>query len=146
MGFVRAQNHGVSAKFVTYSDSLLAFPPEVLPELDNSREDSDQNVRVDSSLVGLIDTDHRVILQQEVPSQLSQQDSVRHELDARLRRGRCVVTNLVRDPGGRQVQLLGNSKRSRHGGNSTRLSDSDHARVVCRVRNGGTSVSSNLEP
>ena len=85
-----------------------------------------QEVDVEAALVGLVDDQRVVGLEQRVGLRLGQQDAVRHQLDRGVLGQPVLETHLVAHHiAQRRVQLLGNALGHRAGGNAARLRVAD---------------------
>jgi hypothetical protein len=120
----------------THLGSLLPSLPLRLPQLRNSTQHSDQNVRVNSPLVRFIDDHHAVLREEEIGSKFAEENTVRHEDELRVWRGSRGVTDAMGNEGrvGSEAEFCADTSRRRECGDSSRLSDRDHAGVVCEKR------------
>jgi len=110
---------------------------EFIAEFNNAREQTEQDVRVQTTLVRLIDDDHTILAQQEVMLDLFEQNTFGHHLDLRVALDLAVVTDLISNQSGTfSVELLRYTLGGRHGCDTTRLCHSDHtiATVACLVQ------------
>ena len=92
--------------------------------LDGTNED----IRVDGALVGLIEYNDRVLREEGVGHSLTEEHTVGHVLNARLLAADILETNSVTDLVSEgNVHLLGDTLRHGHGGNTTGLRAGDGA-------------------
>jgi len=117
----------------THLGTLLTLAPLLLAQLGDPTEHADEHVRVDAALVRLVDNNDAVLGEEEVGGELAQEDAVGHEDELGVGRGGRRVADAVRDEGRvvGEPELVADASRGRKGGDSARLGDGDHARVVC---------------
>lgn len=56
----------------THLNAVLLFQPHLLPELDDSAENADQDVRIHAPFVRFVDDDDRVLGKEEVCGQFTE--------------------------------------------------------------------------
>jgi hypothetical protein len=84
---------------IKHSDYLCAFFPffpQLLPQLENTAQDADEDISIHASFMRLINNDNRVFVQQEIGREFSKKHAICHELYGRRRRNCCVISYLIR--------------------------------------------------
>ncbi|KAI7506343.1 hypothetical protein KC367_g247 [Hortaea werneckii] len=97
-------------------------------QTDNARKHSDEDVGIHASFMRFIEDDGGVLRQNEVLTDLTEQDAVGHELDGRITVDIGIVADLMCDPAlVRHAQLGRNALCNGYRSDTPRLSDSYHA-------------------
>ena len=99
-------------------DARASLHREFRAQRHDPGEETQEDVGVDAAFVRLVDDDHAVLAEEQIRLNLPKQDTVRHELDARLVPDALIVTHLVPDVAAQgNVQLRGDARgggRHRH--------------------------------
>ena len=117
-----------------YLSTSLPRSPPLLPQLDYPAQHTNKDIRVNTPLMRFINDDYRVLVQEEVVCEFTEEHTVGHKLDRCLRGDRRVVPNLVRHLGGGERKFVADTRSHGNGSNSARLGDTDHARVIYRIQ------------
>lgn len=132
-GCVFCQRRSVWSRVAaTYPGTFFSAAPHLFSQAYDAAEDANEHVCVDGALMCLVN-DHRAVLaQEEVAREFSQEHTIRHEDKLAVWRGCARVSDPVRHKRRlwRKVELCTNASCCRQCGNTSRLSDRHHARVV----------------
>ena len=119
--------------------------PQVRPAAHQPLADAEQEIHVQVALVGLVEDQRVVALEQRIALELTQQQPVGHQLHERARARAVGEADLVADEvAGGRADLLRDAMRERLRGDAPRLRVTDHsghARARARGRSSATACS-----